>query len=87
MTFVAQNSRPGKIDPYVMFNRNRRPDGWKLITVAFRIYKKTVCIYGLEEKMQMKTKYREESNLHVIEKVEMSQIFDDDQTMIKKIFK
>ena len=58
--------------------------GWTLSTATLRICKKFGCIEGLEQKMQMMKKYREESNLHVIEKVEMSQIFDDNQTTIKE---
>ena len=71
----------------LFINRNFKKDEFSLKMSPFRICMKVSCFNDLITKIHPKRKYREETNLPVINSIDLRNIFDDDKATVQNVFK
>ena len=72
---------------YLFVNRNFRSDEYSLKMSAFRICVKVKCFNDLNLKLIPKKNYREESNLPIIDRIDLANIFDNDKVTVRNMFR
>ena len=77
-----------RIDQTIVFqNKNYRKDDFTLKTYPFRICVKRPCFKDINNKIQRRANFLENSNIFCIESIDLSNIFDQDRVALKRNFK
>ena len=72
---------------FLFKNRNFKIDEYSLKMSPLRICAKIDCFQDMNQKIQPSRKFQEETNLPIIDNIDMRQIFDSDKVIVKNLLK
>ena len=72
---------------FLFKNRNFKSDEYSLKLSPLRICVKIDCFKDMNQKIQPSQKYQDETNLPPIDTIDMKQIFDSDNIIVKNMLK